>query len=49
MIQDWKTVANRNLINESIKSRVDTGNACYRSIPNIMPAFLLTEELQVKM
>ena len=25
------------------------GNDCYRSIPNIVPAFLQTKELQVKM
>jgi hypothetical protein len=35
------TVANRNLIQEEIKRRMNSGNACYHSVQNVLSSRLM--------
>jgi hypothetical protein len=37
------TITNRNLIQEEIKSRLNSGNVCYHSVQNILPSRLLSK------
>jgi L-lysine 2,3-aminomutase len=36
-------VTNQNLIHEEIKSRLNTGNACYHSVQNLSSSHLLSK------
>jgi len=38
---------NENYINEEIKSRLNSGNACYNSVQNLLSS-LLTNHLKIK-
>jgi hypothetical protein len=42
-------VRNQNCIREEIKSRLNSGNACYHSVQNILSSGLLSINLKIKM
>jgi len=44
-----KTLTNQNSIQEEIKSRLKSGNACYHSVQNLLSSILLREKLKIKM
>ena len=41
-------LTNQNYIQEEIKSRMKSGNACYSSVENILFSSLVTKNLKVK-
>jgi len=43
-----KPLTNQNSIQEEIKSRLNSGNACYYSVQNILSSSLLSKNLQIK-
>ena len=51
-VEDFKylgtTLTNQNSILEEIKSRLRSGNACYHSVQNLLPSWLLSKNLKVK-
>ena len=42
------TLTNQNYIQEEIKSRVKSGNACYHSVQNLLSCSLLSKNLKIK-
>jgi hypothetical protein len=42
------TLTNQNYIQEEIKSRLKSGNACYHSVQNILCSGLLSKNLNIK-
>ena len=42
------TLTNQNLIQEEIKSRLKSGNACYHSVQNLLSSSLLFINLKIK-
>jgi hypothetical protein len=42
------TVTNQNLIQEEMKRRLNSGNACYHSVQNLMPSRLLSKNLKIR-
>jgi hypothetical protein len=42
------TVTNQNLIQEEIKKRLNSGNACYHLVLNLMLSWLLSKNLQIR-
>jgi hypothetical protein len=42
------TVTNQNLTEEEIKRRLNTGNACYHSVQNLLSSHLLSKNLKIK-
>jgi len=42
------TVTNQNSIQEEIKSRLKSGNACYHSVQNRLSSSLLSKHLKIK-
>ena len=42
------TLANQNFIKEEIKSRLESGNACYLSAQNLLSSSLLSKNLKIK-
>jgi len=42
------TLTNQNSIQEEIKSRLKSGNACYHSVQNLSPSCLLSKNLKIK-
>jgi hypothetical protein len=43
-----KTIINTNYIQEGMKSRLKTGNACYHSVQNLLSSSLLPKNLKIK-
>ena len=43
-----KTLTNQNSIEEEIKGRLMLGNACYRSVQNLLSSSLLSKNLKIK-
>jgi hypothetical protein len=43
------TVTNQNLIQEEIKRRLNSGNACYYSVQNLLSSRLLSENVDIRM
>jgi hypothetical protein len=41
-------LTNRNSIQEEIKSRLNSGNACCHSVQNVLSAALVTKNLKIK-
>jgi hypothetical protein len=41
------TVTNQSLIQEEIKRRLNSGNACYHSVQNLSPSRLLSKNVQI--
>jgi sorting nexin-29 len=42
------TVTNQNLIQEEIKKRLNSGNACYHSVQNLLSSQLLSKNLKIR-
>jgi hypothetical protein len=42
------TVTNQNWIHEEIRSRFNSGNACYHSVLSLLPSCLLSNNLKIK-
>jgi hypothetical protein len=42
------TVTNQNLIQEEIKRRLNSGNACYHSVQNLFSSHLLSKSIKIK-
>ena len=42
------TLTNQNSVAEEIKSRLRLGNACYRSVQNLLSSKLLSKNLRIK-
>jgi hypothetical protein len=42
------TVTNQNLIQEEIKMRLNSGNACYHSVQNLLSSRLLLKDLTIR-
>ena len=42
------TVTDQNKIQEEIKSRLKSGNACYHSVENLLSSSLLLKDLKIK-
>jgi hypothetical protein len=42
------TITNQNLIQEEIKRRMNSGNACYHSVQNLLSFRLLSKNLKVR-
>jgi len=43
-----KTLTNQNSIQEEIKSRLKSQNACYHSVQNLLSARLLSKNIKIK-
>jgi hypothetical protein len=43
------TITNQNLIQEEIKRRLNSGNACYHSVQNLLFSRLLSKNIKVRM
>ena len=43
-----RTITNQNPIDEEIKSRLKSGNACYHSVQNLLSSSLLSKNLKIK-
>jgi hypothetical protein len=43
-----KPIRNQNSIQEEIKSRLKSGNACYHSVQNRLSSSLLSKDLKIK-
>jgi hypothetical protein len=42
------TVTNQNFIQEEIKRRLNSGNACHRSVQNLLSSHLLSKNLKIR-
>ena len=42
------TLTNQNSIQEEIKNRLKSGNACFHSVQNLLPSSLLSKNLKIK-
>jgi len=42
------TLTNRDDIHDEIKSRLNSGNACYYSVQNLLPSHLISKKLKIK-
>jgi len=42
------TLTNQNAIQEKIRSRLKSGNACYHSVQNLLSSSLLSKNLKIK-
>ena len=42
------TLTNQNSVQEEIKSRLKSGNACYHSVQNLLASSLLSKNLKIK-
>jgi hypothetical protein len=42
------TVTNQNLIQKEIKRRLNSGNACYHSVQNLLSSRLLSKNLKIR-
>jgi hypothetical protein len=42
------TVTNQNLVQEEIKRRLNSGNACYHSVQNLLSSCLLSKNVKVR-
>jgi hypothetical protein len=44
---DPVTVTNQNLIQEDIKRRLNSGNACHHSVQNLLSSHLLSRNIEI--
>jgi hypothetical protein len=45
----WMTATNQNFIEEEIKRRLNSGNACYHSVQNLLSSQLLSKNLEIRL
>jgi hypothetical protein len=43
-----KTITNKNIIQEEIKRRLNSGNACYHSVQNFLSSRLLSKNINIR-
>jgi len=43
----WTTITNQNSIQEEIESRLKSGNACYRSVQNLLSSSFLSKYFKI--
>jgi hypothetical protein len=43
-----KTISNQNMVQEQIKRGLHSGNACYRSVHNLLPYHLLSKNVKIR-
>jgi hypothetical protein len=43
------TLTNQNDIHDEIKSRLNSGNACYHSVQNLLSSSLISKNLKIKL
>jgi hypothetical protein len=43
-----KTLTNQNSVQEEIKGRLNSGNACFHSVQNLLSSNLLSKNLKIK-
>jgi hypothetical protein len=43
-----KTLTDQNCMHEEIKSRLNSGNACYHSVQSLLPSHLMSRNIKVK-
>jgi hypothetical protein len=52
MVEQFKyfgtSLANQNSINEELRSRLKTGNACYHSVQYLLPSSFLSRNIKIK-
>jgi hypothetical protein len=52
-VEDFKylgtTLTNQNSIQKEIKRRLESGNACYHSVQNLLSSSLLSKNLKIKL
>jgi hypothetical protein len=48
LISIIEVVTNQNLIQEEIKRRLNSGNACYHSVQNLLPFHLLSKNVKIR-
>jgi hypothetical protein len=46
--RSFENVSNQNLIQEEIKRRLNSGNACYHSVQNLLSSRLLSKNVKVR-
>jgi hypothetical protein len=46
-IKDGVTVTNQNFIQEEIKGRLNSGNACYHSVQSLLSSHLLSKNIKI--
>jgi hypothetical protein len=44
----WMTLTNQNNIHDEIKSRLNSGNACYYSVQNLLSSCLISKNINIK-
>jgi hypothetical protein len=44
----WTILTNKNDIHDEIKSRLNSGNACYHSVKNLLSSRLISKNLKIK-
>jgi hypothetical protein len=44
----WTTVTNQNLIQEEIKRKLNSGNACYHSVQSLLSSRLQSKNLKIR-
>jgi hypothetical protein len=42
------TITDTNLIQEEFKRRLNSGNACYHAVQNLLPSHLLSKNLKIR-
>jgi hypothetical protein len=42
------TITNQNLIQEEVEKRLNSGNACYHSVQNLLPSHLPSKNLKIR-
>jgi hypothetical protein len=42
------TITNKNLIKEEIKRRLNSGNACYHSVQNLLSSHLMSKHIKIR-
>jgi hypothetical protein len=45
---EWTTLTNKNDIHDEIKNRLNSGNACYHSVQNLLSSRLISKNVKIK-
>jgi hypothetical protein len=49
LLEAESTATNQNLIQEELKRRMNSGNACYHSVQNLLSCRLLSKNIKIRM